>query len=97
MGLKDPSLLMNDLLTTPWSAQLQQVREGAERQLRGTSYLALKNVTCEIREGALVLGGCLPSYFLKQMAQTTVARVEGVRRIVNEIQVVAPSLALSPG
>ncbi|MFO0841859.1 MAG: BON domain-containing protein [Gemmataceae bacterium] len=34
-------------------------------------------------------GGCSPTYYLKQMAQVVVARLEGVQRIVNEIEVVA--------
>ncbi len=65
------------------------VVEGAEILLRNNSYLALKNVSCEYHEGVLTLRGCLPSYYLKQMAQSTVACVEGVQRIVNDIQVVS--------
>ena len=65
------------------------VVEGAETRLRSNSYLALKNVSCEFSEGILTLRGCLPSYYLKQMAQTAVARIDGVDRIVNEIMVVA--------
>src|SRR5262249_8894297 len=53
------------------------------------SYLALKNVRCDFHEGVLTLKGCLPTYYLKQMAQSVVGRIEGVQRIVNEIQVVA--------
>jgi osmotically-inducible protein OsmY len=60
----------------------------AERELRGSPYLALRNVTCDGRDGVLTLRGCLPTYYLKQVAQAVVARVEGVRLIVNEIDVV---------
>jgi osmotically-inducible protein OsmY len=67
------------------------VAEGAETRLRSNPYLALKNVACEYREGVLILRGCLPSYYLKQMAQTAVAQMEGVRQVVNEIEVVAPA------
>ena len=67
--------------------------ELAESRLRSNPYLALKNVSCEIAPegGVLVLRGCLPSYYLKQVAQTVVAQLEGVRRIDNRIQVVAPA------
>jgi hypothetical protein len=34
----------------------------------------------------------LPTYYLKQMAQSVVARIEGVQRIVNEIEVVGTVL-----
>jgi hypothetical protein len=65
--------------------------EGAETRLRSNPYLALKNVSCEFCEGVLTLRGCLPSYYLKQMAQTAVARLDGVDRIVNEIEVISSS------
>jgi CheY-like chemotaxis protein len=64
--------------------------ESAERRLRGNPYLALKNVSCEFRGGVLTLLGCLPSYYLKQVAQTAVAGVSGVREIHNDIAVVGP-------
>jgi osmotically-inducible protein OsmY len=60
----------------------------AERALRNSPYLALRNVTCDCRDGVLTLRGCLPTYYLKQVAQAVVARLEGVRQVVNEIQVV---------
>ena len=65
-----------------------RVVEGAENCLRHNSYLALKNVQCDFHEGVLTLKGCLPTYYLKQMAQSVVGRVVGVQRIVNEIEVV---------
>lgn len=68
-----------------------RVAEGAETCLRHNSYLALKNVSCEYEEGVLTLRGCLPTYYLKQMAQTAVARLDGVEQVVNEIEVVPAS------
>jgi osmotically-inducible protein OsmY len=70
----------------------QQIIEGAENCLRHNSYLALKNVHCDYHEGVLTLSGCLPTYYLKQMAQSVVGRVAGVQRIVNDIEVVAVGL-----
>jgi hypothetical protein len=67
------------------------VAESAEGLLRGNSYLALKNVSCDYRDGVLILRGCLPTYYLKQLAQAAVARIDGVERVVNEIEVMAPS------
>jgi hypothetical protein len=49
------------------TASMPGVVEGAENRLRSNSYLALKNVSCEFREGVLTLRGYLPSYYLKQM------------------------------
>ena len=65
------------------------VADQARALLLRNPYLALKNVTCEHQDGVLTLRGCLPSYYLKQIAQTIVANLEGVGRIVNAIEVIA--------
>src|ERR1700722_20386222 len=88
MGFEDDPILPENCMPS-LSASLPGVAEGAEVRLRSNSYLALKNVSCEYHEGVLTLRGCLPTYYLKQMAQTAVARLDGVQRIVNEIEVVA--------
>jgi osmotically-inducible protein OsmY len=72
------------------SSPANTVDDLAERRLRGSSFLALRNVCCEYHEGVLTLRGCLPTYYLKQIAQEVVAEVEGVRLISNRIEVVAP-------
>ena len=64
----------------------------AERGLRSSRYSALQHVSCDYRGGVLVLRGCLPSYYLKQVAQEVVAhQVPGVSRLDNQIQVVRPA------
>jgi hypothetical protein len=68
----------------------------AERGLRSSRYPALKAVSCDYRDGVLVLRGRLPTYYLKQMAQEAVAhQVQGVGRLDNQIQVVRAA-ALEP-
>jgi hypothetical protein len=90
MGPEDlPGLPTGTLSALP--PPTQRVAEGAENCLRHNSYLALKNVRCDYCGGVLTLRGCLPTYYLKQLAQSAVARVAGVERIVNEIEVVAAS------
>lgn len=37
--------------------------------------------------GQLTLGGCIPSFYLKQLAQEALRSLEGVRRIENRIEV----------
>ena len=64
------------------------IREVAESHLRRHSYLALKNISCECRHGQLTLRGCVPSYYLKQIAQTVVAEIDGIAGIRNEIEVI---------
>jgi osmotically-inducible protein OsmY len=63
------------------------IAERAESCLRGNSYLALKYVSCEYHDGVLTLRGCLPTYYLKQIAQAVVGRLDGVQHIVNDIEV----------
>ncbi len=75
----------------------------AERRLRSHPYPALKTISCDWLGGVLVLRGCLPSYYLKQIAQEAVVSLEGVERIDNQIQVVrvavggVPPDTVSPG
>ena len=72
---------------SPRSSINEQIIDWAENCLRHNPYLALKNVQCDFHEGVLTLRGCLPTYYLKQMAQAAVGPVSGIQRIVNEIEV----------
>jgi osmotically-inducible protein OsmY len=65
------------------------IAERAESELRRNPYVALKNIACEHRDGVLILSGCLPTYYLKQLAQEAVFRVQGVERVENRIEVLA--------
>ena len=58
----------------------------AEGCLRRNPYLALRNVSCDCRDGVLVLRGCLPSYHLKQVAREVVARLEGAVRLEHRLR-----------
>jgi len=62
----------------------------AEHRLWSSGYLALRDVSCEEQAGFVRLRGRLPSYYLKQMAQAIVADIEGVRRVVNLIEIAVP-------
>jgi osmotically-inducible protein OsmY len=61
--------------------------EDAENRLRKNAYLVLRNISCEFRAGILILRGCLPTYYLKQIAQSVVSGVASVERIDNQIEV----------
>jgi osmotically-inducible protein OsmY len=63
----------------------------AERLLRGNAYLALQHISCDFHAGVLTLRGRLPTYYLKQVALTAVAVVEGVERIDDQIEVTRPA------
>ena len=83
-------------VATPPPPRFLGIDRLAERRLRGSSFLALRNVCCEYHEGVMTLRGRLPTYYLKQIAQELVAEVEGVQKVFNRIEVVAP-VWCSPG
>ena len=64
-----------------------EIAEIAEARLSASSHLALRKVFCKCDDGVLVLQGRLNSFFHTQLAQETVRRVEGVQRVVNQIEV----------
>lgn len=57
-------------------------------RLAETTYPALRRVEIEDRQGTLILTGRVSTFYLKQVAQAVVARVKGVKSIVNRIEVV---------
>ncbi|HEX3869110.1 MAG TPA: BON domain-containing protein [Pirellulales bacterium] len=63
------------------------VTERANARLRMSAYSPVRQVACAFDKGVLVLRGRLRSFFHKQIAQETVANLEGVRQIRNEIEV----------
>jgi hypothetical protein len=63
----------------------------AEMQLRNSSYCELRRIRCKFHEGVFTLRGILPSYYLKQIAQTIVYKTDKGSIIVNHIEVVDPT------
>ena len=70
------------------------IKDRAERFLHSNPYLVLKHISCDYLDGVLILRGRLPTYYLKQLAQESVADLDGVDRIENQIQVVTPTYRL---
>lgn len=80
-----------DGLTSIGDSRASGIHRAAEERLRGSGYLALRDVRCHACDDVVTLQGRLPSYFLKQLAQEIAAGVEGVRRVINRIDVSRPS------
>jgi osmotically-inducible protein OsmY len=59
----------------------------ASERLRESSHRSLWNVSCDDREGSLILRGRVASYHVKQLAQEIVSRIDGVEEIVNRLEV----------
>lgn len=65
------------------------ITDVAAARLQASSYPSIRKVLCVYEEGVLLLRGRLPTFFLKQMAQIAVADIEGVKQVVNQIEVLA--------
>lgn len=66
----------------------QQIAENAKRRIVHQPHLSVQRIWCEFADGRLILRGQVPSYYHKQLAQAAVAGMEGVRQVVNEIEVI---------
>ena len=63
------------------------IAEVAIERLRNSPYPAMRRISCECKHGVLFLRGRLFSFHEKQVAQETVARIDGVTQVVNEVEV----------
>ena len=59
----------------------------ATERLRDSPYNAMRRISCECEHGVLFLRGRLFSFHEKQVAQETVAGIDGVIQVVNEVEV----------
>lgn len=63
------------------------IGSSVESRLLASGYLALRRIECECAGGVLYLRGCVPTHYLKQVAQAIAAQVEGVRQVENQLRV----------
>lgn len=67
--------------------RLDTVTRRAERLLTECGYRPLCAISCTFQEGTLTLRGRVPTYYMKQVAQTLVAKLDEVHRIDNRLEV----------
>jgi osmotically-inducible protein OsmY len=67
----------------------------ARERLRRSGYARLREITCEVFDELVVLRGILPSFYLKQVALAAVIDLDGVRRVDNQIRVIATAERLN--
>jgi osmotically-inducible protein OsmY len=68
--------------------EAKKLAEMAKRRILHRPHLAMQRIWCECDQGRLFLRGQVPSFYFKQLAQEAVVGMEGVRQVVNEIEVV---------
>ena len=68
-----------------------QIEDRARKALQADSRFRGRDrsIRMENREGVLVLTGRVPSFYLKQVLQSVLARVDGVIQIENRVDVIA--------
>lgn len=66
----------------------RMVEEEVRTALEQSGYAAIRNLSFDLDDGELTLRGQVPSYYMKQIAVTTVAKVAGVTLIYNRLKVV---------
>ena len=65
--------------------------EHVERALCATGYGPLRDIEVLVQAQLVILGGRVPSYYLKQVAQTTALAVAGARQVRNDLDVTRPN------
>jgi osmotically-inducible protein OsmY len=63
------------------------LRSAALKLLQSSGYAALRRLQCQVTEGVVIVHGIVPSYFLKQMAQTVIQQLDGIQRMTNLVEV----------
>lgn len=56
-------------------------------RLAHSPYWSLRQLACEVEQGRVVVRGKVPSYYLKQVAQTLATQAVDKERLVSEITV----------
>lgn len=65
-----------------------------DHALRATTYLELRKLDILVEGRVAILRGTVPSYFLKQIAQTAALGVSGVCELQNELDVEPPKIRI---
>ena len=79
---------LNDQTDVDGSIHDEQLLLAIEKALFITGHAGtLRGIQVEVHAGSVVLSGRLPSYYLKQIAQVSTMKVDGVVQVSNEIQV----------
>lgn len=65
----------------------EQITDLACQALRATGYCQLRHLQVYYEHGRITLQGQLPTYYLKQVAQSVILQVDGVREIDNDVRI----------
>jgi osmotically-inducible protein OsmY len=63
------------------------IRESVNQVLQQSGYASLRCIQCDVSDGVVELTGNVPSFYVKQLAQTAVLRLEQIRGVKNLLRV----------
>ncbi len=63
------------------------IEANVQARLRQSPYPSLRRISCRLVGSGLILRGRVPSYYLKQVAQSVAVSVAGVPAVRNELEV----------
>jgi osmotically-inducible protein OsmY len=63
------------------------IRDKVNRALEESGYAPLRRIHCEVSDGVVELTGRVPSFYVKQLAQTAVLRLDQIRGVKNRLRV----------
>ncbi|MHC4399002.1 MAG: BON domain-containing protein [Planctomycetota bacterium] len=75
----------------------RNVKTIAESRLRGSAYGEVRRLRCEFHHGVLTLRGRVSSYYMKQVAQHLVQRIDEAMEIDNRLEVGRAAVPRPPG
>lgn len=65
-----------------------ELAESVDRALAASGYAPLRNLRVSAHHGTVLLSGRVPTYYLKQVAQSIALITAGVRELENHVDVV---------
>ena len=80
---------MASAFSSPSPQQLDAIAlvQRLDSAIKGNPHLSGHQVFCSEEGGTVILQGRVRSYYQKQMAQEALRKLEGVERIVNDLEV----------
>ena len=69
------------------SRRPSQLAEQVQSRFLESGHQPLRALRVEERHGQVTVSGCVPSFYMKQLAQTIASNVDGVHRVRNETTV----------
>jgi osmotically-inducible protein OsmY len=87
---EETDTLQETALVLGQSLEDLRLAERIERALRASGYGQLRGVGVTVHARLVILAGRVPSYYLKQVAQTAALAVPGVHQVRNDLDVCRP-------